>query len=60
MAAPGPLYRNLARVLQRAVELGDLQPGQRLPSERELARTLVAYAPATAEILSVGFLARAV
>jgi DNA-binding transcriptional MocR family regulator len=41
MTAPGPLYRKLARALQRAVELGDLQPGQRLPSERELARTLV-------------------
>jgi DNA-binding transcriptional MocR family regulator len=41
MTAPGPLYRNLARALQRAVEVGDLQPGQRLPSERALARTLV-------------------
>jgi DNA-binding transcriptional MocR family regulator len=39
--APGPLYRNLAGALQRAVERGDLQPGQRLPSERQLARTLV-------------------
>jgi DNA-binding transcriptional MocR family regulator len=41
MAAPGPLYRNLAAALQRAVDLGDLQPGQRLPSERQLARALV-------------------
>jgi hypothetical protein len=41
MTAPGPLYRNLAGALQRAVELGDLAPGQRLHAERELARTLV-------------------
>src|SRR5262245_21766119 len=40
MTTPGPLYRNLARALQHAVETSDLQPGQRLPAERELARTL--------------------
>jgi DNA-binding transcriptional MocR family regulator len=39
-AAPGPLYRRLAGALRRAVELGELAPGQRLPSERQLARTL--------------------
>jgi DNA-binding GntR family transcriptional regulator len=39
-APPGPLYRNLARALQRVVELGELQPGQRLPAERQLASAL--------------------
>jgi DNA-binding transcriptional MocR family regulator len=41
MTGPGPRYRKLAQALERAVELGELPPGQRLPAERQLARALV-------------------
>lgn len=34
----GPLFRRLARAVAAAVERGDLAPGDRLPSERTLAR----------------------
>jgi DNA-binding transcriptional MocR family regulator len=44
--APGPLYQRLAGALRRAVQAGDLRPGQRLPSERRLA-TLLAVSRAT-------------
>lgn len=37
---PGPLFRKLARALAAAVERGALPDGARLPSERDLARTL--------------------
>lgn len=40
MTGEGPLYRRLAAALQRAITTGDLLPGERLPSERELARML--------------------
>jgi DNA-binding transcriptional MocR family regulator len=40
MTAPGPLYQRLAGALRRAVQAGDLQPGERLPSERRLAALL--------------------
>lgn len=36
----GPLYRQLGDVLRDAVHRGDLQAGERLPSERELSRAL--------------------
>ncbi|WP_007025960.1 GntR family transcriptional regulator, partial [Saccharomonospora iraqiensis] len=36
----GPLYRKLADALGRAADEGALAVGQRLPSERELARSL--------------------
>ncbi|KUJ65738.1 GntR family transcriptional regulator [Streptomyces albus subsp. albus] len=39
-AARGPLYRRLGAALERAVCDGDLRPGDRLPAERRLARTL--------------------
>ncbi|GAA1964844.1 PLP-dependent aminotransferase family protein [Amycolatopsis minnesotensis] len=35
-----PLYRKLARALERAIRAGDLRAGERLPSERELAQRL--------------------
>ncbi|TDB91583.1 PLP-dependent aminotransferase family protein [Actinomadura sp. KC216] len=41
MSGPGPLYRKLAAALQRAVHDGSLEPGERLPSERALAKALV-------------------
>ncbi|EHR50355.1 transcriptional regulator with HTH domain and aminotransferase domain [Saccharomonospora marina XMU15] len=37
---PGPLYRKLADALSRVAEEGALEVGERLPSERELARSL--------------------
>ncbi|KAB2337809.1 winged helix-turn-helix transcriptional regulator [Actinomadura rudentiformis] len=40
MNGPGPLYRKLARALQRAVQDGSLYPDERLPSERGLASVL--------------------
>jgi DNA-binding transcriptional MocR family regulator len=40
MATSGPLWRNLAAALEKAVENGDLAGNFRLPSERELARRL--------------------
>jgi DNA-binding transcriptional MocR family regulator len=36
----GPMYRRLTAVLRQAVRVGDLQPGERLPSERQLAAAL--------------------
>jgi DNA-binding transcriptional MocR family regulator len=39
-AGRGPLYRGLARALQATIAGGDLVPGDRLPSERQLARAL--------------------
>lgn len=35
----GPLFRRLARAVGAAIERGDLAPGDRLPSERALARS---------------------
>lgn len=40
MSPAGALYRQLATALARAVSDGDLVAGDRLPSERELARSL--------------------
>lgn len=37
---PGPLYRKLAGSLHQAVDAGDVMPGERLPSERQLAIAL--------------------
>ncbi|MFN7942820.1 MAG: PLP-dependent aminotransferase family protein [Thermoanaerobaculia bacterium] len=36
----GPLYRSLATSIGRAVERGELAPGDRLPTQRETAREL--------------------
>ncbi|GLZ39735.1 PLP-dependent aminotransferase family protein [Actinokineospora sp. NBRC 105648] len=38
--AAGPLYRKLAGAVAASIELGDLPAGERLPSERDLARLL--------------------
>ena len=35
---PTPLYEQVAEVLTRKIEAGELQPRQALPSETELAR----------------------
>jgi DNA-binding transcriptional MocR family regulator len=35
-----PLYLQLCDALESAIDLGELQPGERLPSERDLARQL--------------------
>jgi DNA-binding transcriptional MocR family regulator len=35
-----PLYRRLAEAVRRAIHSGDLHAGERLPSERDLARAL--------------------
>jgi DNA-binding transcriptional MocR family regulator len=40
MTGSGPMYRKLATALAGAVLAGDLRPGERLPSERHLARAL--------------------
>ncbi|MEJ2084386.1 MAG: PLP-dependent aminotransferase family protein, partial [Acidobacteriota bacterium] len=37
---PGPKYRKLAREIARAMADGELQPGDRLPTHRELADSL--------------------
>jgi DNA-binding transcriptional MocR family regulator len=39
-AGPGALHRKLADALAAAIERGDVAPGERLPAERVLARTL--------------------
>lgn len=39
-AGPGPRYRKLAQALRRVADEGGLAPGERLPSERELAGAL--------------------
>ncbi|MEU8118380.1 PLP-dependent aminotransferase family protein [Spirillospora sp. NPDC049024] len=39
-SGPGPLYRRLAEALARAARDGSLDPDERLPSERALARAL--------------------
>jgi DNA-binding transcriptional MocR family regulator len=39
-AGPGSLHRKLAVAVQRAIDEGTLLPGERLPSERRLARLL--------------------
>jgi DNA-binding transcriptional MocR family regulator len=36
----GPIYTAIARALGAAIEAGDLQPGDRLPPQRELAKRL--------------------
>jgi len=38
---PGSLYRKLANAVARSIEVGDLDAGQRLPSERDLAKLLI-------------------
>ncbi|WP_104479058.1 PLP-dependent aminotransferase family protein [Actinokineospora auranticolor] len=38
--AGGPLYRKLAGAVARSIEVGDLPAGERLPSERDLAKLL--------------------
>ncbi|MGA2130997.1 MAG: GntR family transcriptional regulator [Bryobacteraceae bacterium] len=35
----GPVYRRIQYALQKRIEAGELQPGDAVPSERELART---------------------
>ncbi|WP_018681806.1 PLP-dependent aminotransferase family protein [Actinokineospora enzanensis] len=39
--ASGPLYRKLAGAVARGIEVGDLIAGDRLPSERDLAKLLM-------------------
>ncbi len=36
----GPLYKQLADAIRQLIDVGDLRPGTRLPSERALASTL--------------------
>ncbi|MFH5923527.1 PLP-dependent aminotransferase family protein [Roseomonas xinghualingensis] len=36
----GPLYRGIVEAIERAIEAGDLQDGDRLPPQRELAAVL--------------------
>ena len=36
--AEGPLHAQIGEVIEQAIESGDLQPGDRLPPERELAQ----------------------
>jgi len=36
----GPIYTAIARALERAIQAGDLQPGDRLPPQRDLAKRL--------------------
>ena len=36
----GPLYAAVVRALEQAIEAGDLQPGDRLPAQRDLAARL--------------------
>ncbi len=36
---PAPLYYQLQKIIQKAIDEGLLQPGEKLPSERELAKT---------------------
>ncbi|GLW89394.1 DNA-binding transcriptional regulator [Actinokineospora globicatena] len=38
--AGGPLYRKLAGAVAKCIEVGDLPAGERLPSERDLAKLL--------------------
>ncbi|MBN1910817.1 MAG: GntR family transcriptional regulator [Pirellulales bacterium] len=40
-ASPLPIYRQLRNQFRQAVARGDLRPGERLPSVRELSRKLV-------------------
>ncbi len=40
-AGRGPLHRKLSGALREAIARGDLRPGTRLPSERDLARRLM-------------------
>ncbi len=40
LSGQGPLYRQLAQAIGQAVEQGELQPGQRLPTHRALADRL--------------------
>ena len=40
LSGQGPLYRQLAQAIGQAVEQGELQPGQRLPTHRALADQL--------------------
>jgi len=37
--SPEPLYLQLARELRSAIQRGELEPGQRLPPERDLVAT---------------------
>ena len=36
----GPMYQQLSRALQHAVQVGRLPPGKRLPSTRELCQSM--------------------
>lgn len=40
MAHKGPIHRQLFYAIQRSIENGDLVPGMRIPSNRQLARAL--------------------
>jgi GntR family transcriptional regulator len=40
-SSPEPIYRQLVRQVKRAVAIGSLEPGDPLPSVRELAQRLV-------------------
>jgi DNA-binding GntR family transcriptional regulator len=45
--AADPPYRQIAAWLKSRIERGEFQPGQRLPTERELQQTLGAAATTT-------------
>lgn len=40
LSGQGPVYRQLAQAIANAIEHGELQPGQRLPTHRALAEQL--------------------
>lgn len=52
-AERGPVPRNVAGHLQRLILRGGLKPGDRLPSQRDLARQLGVSRPSLREALSV-------
>jgi DNA-binding FadR family transcriptional regulator len=51
MAEPRRLYEHIARTLAKAIEDGDYQVGQRLPSERELAQSFEVSRPTVREAI---------
>ncbi|HTQ56870.1 MAG TPA: GntR family transcriptional regulator [Bryobacteraceae bacterium] len=58
----GPVYRRIQYALQKRIETGELQPGDAVPSERELARTyevsLMTARHALAELEHEGLVSR--
>jgi len=60
--AAGPVYRRIQYAIQKRIETGELQPGDAVPSERELARkyevSLMTARHALAELEHEGFVDR--